>query len=155
MKKNYLGEPILGRKQFLDDSYGHYDENGDEHVNWEPENDLVDSDGFDKTNCEDNGHYTKEITLPYGKLLCRYGNVRGRLTTDIDSDYDMLGLPYVKESVEYHVYRVTADGLQVKCEVTKGRVAPMFASKGGAVQYKHYQSIAKEIEQGKLQEVYL
>lgn len=155
MKKNYLGNPIVGRKQFIDESFGYYDENGDEHVNWEPENEFVDSDGFDKTNRETNGNYTETVTLPYGKLLCRYGNTRGRMTTDIDSDYESLSLPYVRETVEYHVYRVIADGLQVKCTVTKGRVAPMFNSKGGAVQYKHFRSIAKEIEQGNLQEVFL
>ena len=31
----------------------------------------------------------------------------------------------------------------------------MFNSKGGAVQYKHYRSIAKEMEAGKLEEVFL
>ena len=153
MKRNYLGQPITGHKQFIKDSFGYYDDNGDEHVNWEPENDIIDRDGFDKRNRETDGNYVQDIVLPYGKLICRYGNVRGRITTDVDSDYDQLGLPYVKETVEYHVYRVAADGLVVKCIVSKGRVAPMFDSKGGAVQYKHYQSIAKELEYNKLQEV--
>ena len=73
----------------------------------------------------------------------------------MDSNYDDLGLPYVKESVEYHVYKVVADGLRVKCMVFRGRVAPMFYSKGGAVQYKHEQSIAQEMFQGKLEEVFI
>lgn len=155
MKKNYLGQNIIGRKQFLNDDFGYYDEYGDEHVNWAPPDEKVDQNGFDKTNKEPNGDYIQEVTLPYGKLLCRYGNERGRLTTDIESDYDELGLPYVKETVEYHVYKVVADDLRVQCNVYKGRVAPMFYSKGGAVQYKHFQSIAKEIQQGKLEEVFL
>ncbi len=155
IKRNYLGHTITGRKQFIDASYGYYDENGNEHVNWEPEDSITDSDGFDKRNIESNGLYTQNMLLPYGKIICRYGNIRGRITTDLDSVYEELGLPYVKGTVEYHVYKVVADGLLVKCIVTKGRVAPMFNSKGGAVQYKHFQSIFKELEYNKLEEVFL
>lgn len=50
---------------------------------------------------------------------------------------------------------VDSDGLRVQCTVIKGRVAPMFNSNGGAVQYKHYQSIAKELEDDVLDEVFL
>ncbi|MBQ9503376.1 MAG: TNT domain-containing protein [Lachnospiraceae bacterium] len=153
--KNYLGVEISGRKQFADPAFGYYDENGKEVVNWKTEDDYVDSDGFDKSNLEPNGKYSQEIVLPYGKVICRYGNYRGRLTTDIDSEYEDLALPYIKETVEYHSYRVVCDGLRVQCAVIKGRVAPMFNSKGGAVQYKHYQSIAKELETRKLEEVFL
>ena len=154
-KRNYLGQLISGKKEFTDPAFGYYDKDGNEHVNWKPEDEDVDSDGFDKHNIEPNGSYYQRVTLPYGKLLSRYGNKRGRLTTDVDSDYDDLGLPYVKETVEYHVYRVISNTLVVKCEVLKGRVAPMFNSNGGAVQYKHFQSVAKEIEGGKLEEVFL
>ncbi|MCR4989884.1 MAG: TNT domain-containing protein [Lachnospiraceae bacterium] len=155
MKKNYLGQEISGRKEFLSEDYGYYDKDGNEHVYWKPEDDDVDSDGFDKHNQEENGSYIQDIVLPYGKLICRYGNIRGRITTDLESKYENLSLPYIKESVEYHVYRVVADGLKVKCTVSKGKVAPMFDSNGGAVQYKHYQSIANEVNQGKLEEVFL
>ncbi len=155
MKHNYLGLAISGHKEFQDPSFGYYDEDGCEHVFWTPENDIVDCDGFDKRNIEPNDYYCMDIVLPYGKIICRYGNKRGRLTTDLDSNYDDLGLPYVKESVEYHEYKVVADGLRVKCMVLRGRVAPMFYSKGGAVQYKHEQSIAQEMFQGKLEEVFI
>ena len=155
IKRNYLGQIITGRKQFIDESYGYYDDDGNEHVNWRPEDSIIDSDGFDKRNIEINGFYTQEILLPYGKLICRYGNTRGRITTDLDSAYEQLGLPYIKETVEYHTYRVIADGLLVKCMVTRGRVAPMFNSTGGAVQYKHFQNIFKELEYNKLEEVFL
>ncbi len=155
MKKNYLGQIITGRKQFISPLFGYYDESGNEHVNWMPENADVDSDGFDKNNREFNNEYAVDIVLPYGKLICRYGNIRGRFTTDIGTDYDTLSLPYVKETVEYHVYKVISDGFKVKCCVLRGRVAPMFLSKGGAVQYKHHESIAKEIEYGKLEEVFI
>ena len=66
-----------------------------------------------------------------------------------------MGLHYVKETVEYHVYRVIANDYKVQCTVIKGRVAPMFFSGGGAVQYKHFQSIAKEKQLGKIEEVFL
>ena len=153
--RNYQGIEITGEKQFIDPSYGYYDDNDNEVVNWREEDEFVDSDGFDKTNREDDGNYKTNIILPYGKLICRYGNWRGRLTTDIDSDYNDLALPYVKETVEYHEYRVIADALVVQCTVLKSRVAPMFNSQGGAVQYKHFQSIAKELEAGKIEEVIL
>ena len=50
MMKNYLGVEISGKKQFVDPAFGYYDENGNEVVNWKPEDDYVDSDGFDKSN---------------------------------------------------------------------------------------------------------
>lgn len=153
--KNCFGQEIIGKKKFQSPKYGYYDDHGNEVVFWKKEDDTVDTDGFDKTCCDANGKYKADIILPYGKLICRYGNVRGRLTTDIDSKYEDLALPYVKETVEYHAYKVVADGLHVQCTVTKGIVAPMFNSNGGAVQYKHYQSIAKELEYGKLEEVML
>ena len=155
IKKNYLGQVIIGPRQFIDPSYGYYDEFGDEHVNWRSEDETVDSDGFDKTNHEYSDSYKQDVVLPYGKLICRYGNKRGRFTTDVGTSYEKLSLPYIKETVEYHVYKVIADGLKVKCEVTKGRTAPMFNSDGGAIQYKHHHSLATAIQQKELEEVYI
>ena len=76
--RNYQGIEITGKKQFIDPSYGYYDDNDNEVVNWREEDEFVDSDGFDKTNREDDGNYKTNIILPYGKLICRYGNWRGR-----------------------------------------------------------------------------
>lgn len=143
------------KKLFKCPEFGYYDENGVEHVNWKPEDEDIDSDGFDKHNVEENGDYKQDFILPHGKYICRYGNIRGRLTTDFGTDYEMLSLPYVKNSIEYHVYKVVADGLRVKCTVQRGRVAPMFDSLGGAIQYKHYQSIAKELDEKKIKEVFI
>lgn len=154
IKKNCYGEIITGIKQFQDPSFGYYDEQGDEHVNWAKEDEHVDSDGFYKHHVEPNGLYKMDVSLPLGTLLCRYGNTRGRLTSDINSEYENLGLPYIKETVEYHIYRVIVSSLKVQCTVQKGEVAPMFNSPGGAVQYKHYQSIAKELAQEKIEEVF-
>lgn len=154
IKRNCYGEIITGIKVFQDNSFGYYDENGNEHVNWVEENEDVDSDGFCKHHTELNGFYKMDVDLPYGTYICRYGNTRGRLTSDINSVYEELGLPYIKETVEFHVYRVVVDNLKVQCTVQKGKVAPMFNSPGGAVQYKHYQSIAKELAQKKIEEVF-
>ena len=88
-------------------------------------------------------------------MLCRYGNENGRSTTLINTPYEMLGLPFIKETQEYHEYQVMADGVTVKCIVTKERVAPMFNSEGGAIQFLHKQSILAEINSGKLKEVTL
>lgn len=135
--------------------FGYYDECGNAVPFWQPENEYVDSDGFDKRNITTSGFYKEEVILPKGKLISRYGNVRGRLSTDYGEDYDKLGLPYVKETVEYHTYKVIADGLKVICNVQKGRVAPMFDSPGGATQYKHYSTIAEEISNHKIKEVFI
>lgn len=155
IKKNCYGKIITGIKQFEDSSFGYYDINGNEHVNWAEEDEQVDADGFFKHHLEPNGFYKMDIVLPYGTLLCRYGSRRGRLTSNIHTPYESLGLPYVKETVEYHAYRVIADGLKVQCTVQRGCVAPMFNSLGGATQYKHYQSIADELAQKKLEEVFM
>lgn len=151
--KNYFGQTVTGTEKFQDETFGYYDENGKKHVNWKEEDKTVDSDGFDKTNVEKNGNYKETVSLPQGKLLARYGNLRGRLTTDVEANYDDLALPYVKESVEYHVFKVMADGSTMECTVEQGRVAPMFNSKGGAPQYKHPQSLERELAEGKITEV--
>ena len=85
-------------------------------------------------------------------MLCRYGYSIGKLTTLKGTDYDKLGLPYLKETVEYHEYEVIADGISVRCFVCKGFVAKMFNSVGGAIQFLHSQPIADEIAQNKLKE---
>ena len=67
------------------------------------------------------------------------------------AEYENLGLPYVKETIEYHEFKVTED-LSVDCQVVKGLVAPKFQSKGGAIQFMHRQSVRLECEDGYLQE---
>ena len=152
-KYNYLGEDITEVKRKLSSpSFGEYNVNGEPLPYWTPENEDVDGDGFDKHYNGTHG-YWDEITLDKGKLLVRYGNERGYMTTDYGTPYELLGLPYVPETVEYHVYEVIADNVVVKCQVKKGIVSPMFNSEGGAIQYKHSQSIFAEIADGKLKEV--
>ena len=82
----------------------------------------------------------------------RYGLPTGRFTTLKGTAYEKLGLPYVKETIEYHEYMVSLD-LMVDCFVTKGIVAPAFYSEGGAIQFMHRQSINLECQDGLLKEV--
>ncbi|MBR1497799.1 MAG: TNT domain-containing protein [Oscillospiraceae bacterium] len=111
-------------------------------VKWEEyRQEYADSDGFDLRNMEENGNYCMEVELPKGTVLIRYGSEMGRFTAPKHTPYDALGLPYVRETVEYHEYEVVADSIKVFCRVKRGRVAPMFDSDGGGIQYLHPQTI--------------
>ena len=137
-----------------DASFGKQYPDGRIIVIWSGENNDHDGNGFDKHHLEDNGEHTKVVLLKKGTVIARYGSPGGRFTTDSQSDYSKLSLPYARESIEYHQYEVLSDQLPVLCYVTRGRVAPMFDSPGGAVQYMHEQKISLEIEDGKIQEVF-
>ena len=156
-KYNFFGDDITNTMlELLDVSYGYIDANNIPHINWEPENDVIDIDGFDKrfvSSDLSDSYVIENYLLPKGTIICRYGFDGGRFTTVKGSDYDKLGLPYDKSTIEYHEYKVTED-LRINCYVTKGITAPMFSSKGGAVQFKHKQSIFLECEDGYLQEDY-
>lgn len=151
---NYLGEDITSENiKIKDASYGFVDDNNIPHINWTKENDVVDSDGFDKRKIIEslNSYVIKDYLLPKGTIICRYGFSGGLFTTEKGTSYETLGLPYIKETIEYHEYKVTED-LRVDCYVTKGIVAPMFSSDGGGIQFKHKQKIFLECEDGYLQE---
>lgn len=106
---------------------------------WRP--DIADEHGFDTHNIEENGAHTITCTLPKGTVIIRFGSELGRYTAPQGTHYEEVSLPYTIESMEYHEYRVVADGLEVRCVVQKGRVAPMFRQPGGGVQYLHEHSI--------------
>lgn len=100
---NFYGECIDTRMPKLaSPDYGTYNENGIPVPYWTPENEFIDKDGFDKTRILSNGSYKELIELPKGTMLCRYGYSIGKLTTLKGTDYDKLGLPYLKETVEYY-----------------------------------------------------
>lgn len=103
--------------------------------------DCADEDGFDIRHVEENGTYCMEVELPRGTQLIRYGSSRGRFTAPKGTPFETLGLPYVRETVEFHEYKVEADSINVICVVKRGVVAPMFDSKGGGVQYLHPSSM--------------
>ena len=154
-KYNYLGEDITGvQVELLSPDFGDVDEDGNVHPHWTPENEDVDGRGFDKHYHGTSGYFD-EIELPYGTLLERFGPATGRMTADYGIDYESLGLPYKPETVEFHVYRVIADSVVVRCQVKRGKAYKMFDSPGGAIQYLHRQSILKEMDDNKLEEVML
>lgn len=155
MKYNYLGQELSNiRLALLNSEYGYVDEENIPHINWGSEDDICDKNGFDKTYRWSNNSDTyiiEDYIIPKGTILCRYGFPGGRFTTLKGSAYETLGLPYIKETIEYHEYKVSKD-ICVKCLVTKGKVAPKFSSQGGAIQFMHKQPITLECEDGYLQE---
>lgn len=122
--------------------------------NWVEPNEVVDADGFDKKNVEPNGQYKMMVELPMGTRLCRYGAKTGYFTAPCGTPFENLGLPWKEETVQYHEYEVIADGTTIKCIVTRGKVAEMFESPGGAIQYMHPHPLEKEVDEGILKEDY-
>ena len=109
-------------------------------INWSLREPFADRDGFDTRPGAD---YRTEVILPKGTILCRFGFPRGKYATPEGTPYELLGLPYRIESIEYHVYAVTAD-----IRVEMGLVAPIFGSPGGAVQYYFPDTISYYLEAG-------
>lgn len=140
IRRNDAGTPLGdARVRLKSPEYG----TGEYHglfpeVRWkEYRQDCADADGFDTRHVEENGEYWMEVELPRGTQLIRYGSSRGRFTAPKGTPFEALGLPYVKETIEFHEYTVVADSIKVFCTVKRGAVAPMFDSAGGGVQYLH------------------
>ena len=152
---NYCGEILSDVKlQLLSSDYGYVDDDNIPHINWGVETEKCDNNGFDKEYRpidQSEEYVISDYVIPKGTMICRYGYPGGFFTTIRGTDYDSLGLPYVKETIEYHEYLVSED-LAVSCYVTKGLVAPKFQSNGGAIQFMHRQTIFLECEDGFLQE---
>lgn len=152
---NYLGEDITNIPiELLSSQYGYVDSHNIPHIDWGNETDICDKNGFDKQyKVKDNSnvYLIDNYVLPKGITICRYGFSGGYFTTLRGEDYENLGLPYIKETIEYHEYKVSTD-LQVNCIVRKGMVAPKFNSPGGGVQFMHKQTIRLEIEDGFIKE---
>lgn len=150
--RNDQGLPIKGERRFLKDEWEAMIASKEIADIWELIDDNVaDENGFDKNHIEPNGKHIMEVTLPRDTMLIRYGYESGSYTAPEGTEYQELSLPYAKETIEFHKYRVIADGIKVVCEVTRGRVAPAFEQPGGGIQYKHHKNIirclrAKEIE---------
>lgn len=152
---NCYGDNITDRVIVLSNElFGYVDENNIPHINWGSENDICDAEGYDKRFRPNDGssvYVIEDFVLPQGTLLCRYGTPNGRFSTLAGTPYEYLGLPYKKETIQYNEYIVSKD-MKIVCLVTKGKVAPKFDSPGGAIQFKHKQSIRLECEEGYLQE---
>ncbi len=159
-KYNYLGKCVDKITQELrNESYGKHDIEGnllrDKYGNplpdWPKEDDFVDNYGFAKNGIK-TGYYIN-VTLPKGTMIGRYGHEGGKLTAPKGTPFEMLSLPYNKETIEYHEYVVIADGIHVKCLVDKGEIFPAFDCPGGGIQYLHPQTIAQELADYKIEEV--
>ena len=107
--------------------------------------------GFDIHNIESNGSYIQKVILPKGKKVIRFGFSGGVFTTDEGTEYSSLSLPYTESSMPYHEYIVVGK-CEVECLVDRGRVAPGFGSLGGAVQYRHYNTMKESLSLGILME---
>lgn len=151
--RNYLGEIINNVNRELEDlSYGtgEYDENGCPKINWDYYITEIYDHGFKKKNgkpcCVD-------YILPYGSKILRYGTEYGYYTAPAGTPYELLSLPYKKETLAYNEYEVMADGILVKCIVKKGKVAKSRNSKGGAIQFYHKEQIHHLVTTGKLKKI--
>lgn len=133
---NCFGKELFtSRATVAKESYYKIGQDNKKHINWESE--FGDEHGFDKRNIEENGYYYIEISLPRDTIIIRYGSEDGSYTAPEGSEYEELGLPYIKEEVQFHKYKVKVDSITVYCKVDKGKVAPIFDSPGGAIQYYH------------------
>lgn len=156
-KYNSSGQIISGIRKLSNTAYGTgaIDEYGDPVIDWNTWSALSrfsDENGFDIRNVEANGKYIIEIQLPKSTLLIRYGPESGSFTAPKGTLYEELSLPYIEETVEYNEYRVIAESISVLCVVDKGKVAPMFNSIGGGVQYYHKNGSIKKMIKSKILE---
>lgn len=143
--RNCFGEPITEVLQYANPAFGQYVD-GIARTNWE-KSDIVDDNGFDKRYKDpESDMYLAEVSLPKGIILCRYGFEQGYFSTLKGTEYELLGLPWKKESAPYFEYEVIADGITVHLLVTRGLAAPMFDSPGGAIQFLHQHSLRDEVD---------
>ena len=156
---NYLGEKIGYIPKLRKPEYGtgKVDAFGRPEPNW---NLLIDADdnGFDKKHKEPNGKNRMQVVLKKHTKLVRYGTEVGSFTAPYGTEYEKLSLPYVKESVFYHIYEVIADDVKVTvlqevCEVERGKIAPGFDYPGGGIQYLHPYNMIKSINLKLLKEI--
>lgn len=125
-----------------------FNEHGEAEINWKC---LLHSDacGFDTRNVFENGLCYREVELPKGTRLVRYGNPMGSFTAPIGTLYEHLSLPWEIDTIEYHEYEVMVDGLKVK----EGIVAPGFDYPGGGIQYVHDTHLFKQLLENKIKEI--
>jgi len=118
--EDIIRDDIKGNPEFID-------ENGE--PKW-PEN-----DGFkDKP---------QKSLLPTGKMIDLYGDEGGRFASPLGTPYEERSLPYVKDSQEYHAYK-----LDKSLDVLEGKTAPAFNQRGGGTQYKMPDSAENLVDKG-------
>ena len=147
-RTNEKGETLESAPTLRDESFAKKDEKG-EMVLDRNGNPIPDYDGQAPNNgfvespeeLERNG----KCDLSKGSIVVRYGSERGSFVTDLGTSYSKLSLPYDKDSIEYHEYRVNTE---ISC--LKGTVAPAFGEEGGGIQYMTNESISELVESGAL-----
>ena len=147
MAYNVFGKVLLPSEVYVPIKAEFVDSNGDPKYR-EYISQYGDSFGFDKR------HYdtlVRDMFLPKGMRICRYGNHFGRFSTDVGTPFEQLSLPYRIDSFEYHEYTVSGTCV-VDCVVDKGLVAPGFESPGGGIQYYHHKSLHDSLRDGSLKE---
>lgn len=153
---NYFGRAISRPYQLASSDFGtgKLNKYGTPEINWKGcKTEYADDYGFDRRNIEPNGKHTIAYILPKDSIIIRFGNEWGQYTAPQHTRYEEVSLPYALESIEYHEYRVIADGLPVQCIVEKGRVAPMFNQPGGGIQYRHEETIRLLIQNEQLERI--
>ncbi len=88
----------------------------------------------------------KDITLPVGTVLDRFGSPRGRFLGVYGTPYEMRSLPPTSLDDIYYVYRVLKP-----LPVESGKIAPWFGMKGGGIQYFSKTNVETLIKQGYLE----
>lgn len=121
-------------------------------VDWECDAINADSNGFDVTETRYNGKYTREIYLPRGFRIIRFGDPNGKFSAPYGTAYDELSLPYTIESMTYHEYVVKRRCFVKMYRVQEGIVARNFKCRGGGTQYHHRTTIAHLLQESILEE---
>lgn len=152
-RHNDKGELISGEKQLSDLKYSkNYftgkRKNNDPSYSWLPP--CSDGDGFFikcKKEKIDYGRCFRRLPcketeselisrqackLEIGALIARYGHPSGQYASPYGTPYEQLSLPYLQETMEYHVYKVIKP-ITVECEI--GTSAPAFGQPGFGIQF--------------------
>ena len=150
MEYNYKGVPLISSDMYVARKQIYLNE--DDTPDWDNWIIHGDNDGFDTEIVLDNGTYIKEMILPEGTKIIRYGGDGGFFTSNPGTKYEELSLPNKVETVPYHEYIVVGYCPVKVCRVSFGYVAPGFEQCGGGVQYKHDQKIHECVRKGILKE---
>lgn len=145
MEHNFFGDPLEPENAYVPIETCFVKDNGS--IDWVTYAAFSDKEGFD-TRCN-----TEKVKLLKDTRIARYGSEFGKYSAPVGTPYEKLSLPYIHNTVPYHEY-IVLDDIEVMCIVKKGIIAPNFHTMGGGIQYLHHQSIAQEIENEALKEVY-
>lgn len=98
---------------------------------------------------DENGKSKIKVRLPKGTKFIRYGTPHGHYTAPLGSEYERLSLPYVKESIPYNEYEVTAEWLDVEW----GYTALGFDSIDRCIQYYNKKTVHSLMSEGSIKKI--